>query len=74
MKAELSRTIQARRFTFQTNAALIELIRSTAGDRGLCMNELISTLVATALDRPDLAFIPRISIGRPRRDKRRRNR
>lgn len=55
------------RIEFRCSEELKELIGKSADKEGLPMNEYLAKVVADHLGRPDLAEIPRISMGRPRK-------
>lgn len=57
------------RIEFRCNDELKELIGQAADEAKLPMNEYIAKVLAQHLGRLDLAEIPRISFGRPRKER-----
>lgn len=53
--------------TVSIDPALKDLIGNAADTEGMTMNEWVARVCASALERPDLAKIPRKSLGRPRK-------
>lgn len=48
------------------DAELAEIVRADAEKRGIPVSEAIAQGIAKAYNRPDLAAVPRKSLGRPR--------
>ena len=55
-------------FTLRIGPGLKEAIGKAADEAGLPMNEFIAKVMADHLERPELAAIPRKSLGRPRKE------
>ena len=53
-------------FTFRMDPELKNLLGDEADKVGLPMNEYLARILAEHINRPDLARIPRKSMGRPR--------
>ncbi len=52
----------------KANSELHQLIGQAADESGLPMGEWIVRLVAQALGRPELGYVPRKPMGRPRKE------
>lgn len=54
-------------YTMKFNDELYRAMGEEADRRGVSLNDVVVDVVAKALGRPDLAFIPKKKMGRPRK-------